>query len=142
MEEACKALPPYFYDFLKINLKTKSEFLCRKIVDTNIKKFLKGKLELTREDILQCLLKEFYEYIKHFLPKNVDKLPPYRPWDHKIEIILGKQAPYYKNRLLLPTKLSCVKKWIDEILDKGFIRKSTLLAAVLLLLAAKPGGGI
>jgi len=28
------------------------------------------------------------------------------------------------------------------MLDKGFIRKLTLLAAVLLLLAAKPGGGV
>jgi len=27
IEEAYKALPPYFYNFLKINLKTKSEFL-------------------------------------------------------------------------------------------------------------------
>jgi len=27
MEEAYKVLPPYFYNFLKINLKTKSEFL-------------------------------------------------------------------------------------------------------------------
>ena len=45
-------LPPYFYNFLKINLKTKSKFLRQKIVNTNIKKFLKGKLELTRKDIL------------------------------------------------------------------------------------------
>jgi len=28
------------------------------------------------------------------------------------------------------------------MLDKGFIRELTLLAAVLFLLAAKPGGGI
>jgi len=28
------------------------------------------------------------------------------------------------------------------MLDKGFIRESTLLAAVLLLLTAKPGGGV
>jgi len=28
------------------------------------------------------------------------------------------------------------------MLDKGFIRKLTLLAAVLLLLTAKPGGGV
>jgi len=53
-----------------------------------------------------------------------------------------KQAPYYKNRPLSPTKLSCVKKWIDEILDKGFIRELTLPAAIPLLLAAKPGGGV
>ena len=52
IEKAYKVLPFYFYNFLKINLKTKSEFIRRKIVNTNIKKFLKGKLELTRENIL------------------------------------------------------------------------------------------
>jgi len=52
MEEAYKALPPYFYNFLKINLKTKSEFLCWKIVNTNVEKFLKGKPGLTYKDIL------------------------------------------------------------------------------------------
>jgi len=45
-------LPPYFYDFLKINLKTKPELLCWKIVNTDIEKFLKGKPGLTRKDIL------------------------------------------------------------------------------------------
>jgi hypothetical protein len=52
IEKACKVLPSYFYNFLKTNLKTKSKFLYWKIVDTDIKKFLKGKLELTYEDIL------------------------------------------------------------------------------------------
>ena len=52
MEEACKVLPFYFYNFLKINLKTKSKFIRQKIVNTNIKKFLKSKLGLTRENIL------------------------------------------------------------------------------------------
>ena len=77
IEEARKALPPYFYNFLKTNLKTKPKLLYQKIINTNIKKFLKGKLGLTCKDILQHLLKEFYKYIKHFLPKNTDKLPFY-----------------------------------------------------------------
>ena len=77
MEKACKALPLYFYNFLKTNLKTKSEFLRWKIVDTDVKKFLKGKLGLTCKNILQYLPKEFCKYIKHFFPKNIDKLPPY-----------------------------------------------------------------
>ena len=53
-----------------------------------------------------------------------------------------KQALYYKNRSLLSAKLSYVKKWIDKILNKGFIYKLILLAAVPLLLTAKPGGSI
>ena len=53
-----------------------------------------------------------------------------------------KQALYHKNRPLLPTKLSCVKKWIDKMLNKGFIYKLTLLAVALLLLTVKPGSSI
>ena len=53
-----------------------------------------------------------------------------------------KQALYYKNRLLLPAELSYVKKWINKILNKDFIYKLTLLAAVLLLFTVKPGGGV
>ena len=53
-----------------------------------------------------------------------------------------KQALYCKNRLLLLAKLSCVKKWINKILDKGFIYKLILLTTVLLLLTTKPSGGV
>ena len=52
IEEAYKALPSYFYNFLKMNLKTKYKSLCQKIVNINIKKFLKGKLGLTYKNIL------------------------------------------------------------------------------------------
>ena len=53
-----------------------------------------------------------------------------------------KQALYYKNRPLLLAKLSYVKKWINKILNKGFICKLILLATVPLLFAAKLGGGV
>ena len=53
-----------------------------------------------------------------------------------------KQTLYYKNRLFLPAEFSCVKKWIDKILNKGFIYKLMLLAAVLLLFTVKPGSGV
>ena len=53
-----------------------------------------------------------------------------------------KQALYYKNRPRLPAKLSYIKKWINKILNKGFIYKLTLLATTLLPLTMKPGGGV
>ena len=52
IEEARKVLPLYFYNFFKINLGTKFKFLHQKIVNTDIKKFLKGKLGLTHKNIL------------------------------------------------------------------------------------------
>ena len=53
-----------------------------------------------------------------------------------------KQALYYKNRPLLFAKLSYIKKWINKMLNKGFIYKLTLLATISLLLAAKPSGNV
>jgi hypothetical protein len=52
IKEAYKMLFLYFYNFLKINLKTKSKFLYWKIINTDIEKFLKGKLGLIYKDIL------------------------------------------------------------------------------------------
>jgi hypothetical protein len=54
----------------------------------------------------------------------------------------GKQALYYKNRPLLSAKLSYIKKWINKILDKGFIYKLISLTAVPLLLTIKPGSSV
>ncbi|RAL67012.1 hypothetical protein DID88_007792 [Monilinia fructigena] len=54
---------------------------------------------------------------------HADTLPPRRAWDHKIELMPGKEPPYFKNRPLSPLELEVV-----------------LLAP--LLLAAKPGGGV
>jgi hypothetical protein len=53
MEEACKVFPNYFYYFLKENLWTiNTEFLCYKVINTDIKKFIKGKPALTRDNII------------------------------------------------------------------------------------------
>jgi len=46
MEKACKALPPYFYNFLKTNLKIKAEFLRRKIVNTTSGKYSQDEIQV------------------------------------------------------------------------------------------------
>jgi len=50
--------------------------------------------------------------------------------------------PYKRPYLILKDELLAVKKYINEYLNKGFIRPSMLLAAAPILLAKKPGGGI
>ena len=59
---------------------------------------------------MERLLKKFRHYIKYFLFKNINKLPPHRPWDYKIKIIFKKQTPYYKNRPLFLIKFKYIKK--------------------------------
>ena len=77
-----------------------------------------------------------------FLARKANELPPRRAWDHKIDLIPGKEPPYQKNRPLSPPELRVVRKWLDDNLDKGFIRESRARCAAPLLLAAKPGGGV
>jgi hypothetical protein len=53
IEEACKVFPNYFHCFLKENLWIiNTEFLCCKVIDINIKKFIKGKPALTKDNIV------------------------------------------------------------------------------------------
>jgi hypothetical protein len=53
IEKACKVFPNYFHHFLKENLWTiNTEFLCYKVIDIDIKKFIKGKPALTRDNII------------------------------------------------------------------------------------------
>ena len=52
----------------------------------------------------------------------------------------GREPPYQKNRPLSLPELRVVRKWLDDNLDKGFIRTSRARCAAPLLLAAKPRG--
>jgi hypothetical protein len=140
IQEAERVFPSYFHDFLRANLN--DDQLRRKIDDADIEKFMKPKLMLTAPEVIKKLPIEFQDLFKAFIPKDAENLPPHRPWDHKIELLPGKEVPHSKNRPFAPAELRCIKKWIDEMKDKGWIRESKSPGAAPLLLAAKPGGGV
>ena len=96
----------------------------RRISETDIEKFLAGKPELTNDDILKKLPEWLHDLKEAFFPKLADELPPHRSWDHKIELVPGKEPPYHKNRPLSSQELKVVRKWLDDNLSKGFIRES------------------
>ena len=114
----------------------------QRISEADIDKFLAGKPELTDDDILRKLPSWLHDLKEAFFPKLADELPPHRSWDHKIELMPGKEPPYYKNRPLSSQELKVVRKWLDDNLSKGFIRESRARCAAPLMLAAKPGGGV
>jgi len=113
-----------------------------KITEADIDKFMKGKPDVTDADVKASLPEWLHDLYDAFLPRLANELPPRRAWDHKIEIMPGKEPPYQKNRPLSPPELRVVRKWLDDNLDKGFIRTSRARCAAPLLLAAKPGGGV
>ncbi|TRX94028.1 hypothetical protein FHL15_005106 [Xylaria flabelliformis] len=85
---------------------------------------------------------EYHDLIKVFYASEAAKLPPYRSYDHKIELEPGKDPPNARNRPFSRQELRVIKKYLDENLDKGFVRPSKSRAAAPLLLAKKPGGGV
>ena len=85
--------------------------------------------------------KEYYLEIKVFIKQNTNILPNYRSKNHKIKPIEGKQAFFVQNyKLLLKQKTEAIKQYIDEHLDKSFIKLSLLAAIASLLLMRKPSG--
>lgn len=119
-----------------------SKLFLNKITEEDIDKFLKVKEPMSKEEILKKLPPEYHEFVEVFLPKEANELPPHRAFDHKIELKPGEEPPYYRNRPMSARELEVVKKYLDDHLQKGFIRTSTSPAAAPILLAKKPGGGI
>ncbi|KAM4067544.1 reverse transcriptase (RNA-dependent DNA polymerase) [Hirsutella rhossiliensis] len=112
-KEARQLFPNELHDFVD---ECYSPARLAKITDADIEKFMKGKPERTADDVLKKLpiwLRDLYDV---FLPKLADKLPPQRSWDHKIELLTGKEPPVHT----------------------GVLSR----CAAPLLLAAKPGGGV
>ncbi len=84
-------LNPTYYRFINNIFNTDIEtFYC--IIDDNIAKFLKGKKELILDEFKTKFPKEHHVFFDLFQRKNTDILPLYRPYDHKIEIIPGKES--------------------------------------------------
>ena len=84
---------------------------------------------------------ELHEFLELFSHKKTNKLPPHKPYDHKIKFIKGKQPGYGFLYSMSQGELQVLKKFLDENLAKGFIRASSSPAAVPVLFVRKPGGG-
>ena len=69
-------------------------------------------------------------------------LPPHRPIDHKIELIPNASIPFGPIYSLSALELKCLRNYLKEMLDKGFIRISKSPAASPLLFAKKNDGDL
>jgi len=87
---------------------------------------------------------EYHDLLGTFSRKEADKLPRHRAYDHRIELLPGKEeghgfGPLYgmsRNELLV------LKKYLEDNLSKGFIRASRSPVASPVIFVRKPGGGL
>ena len=97
--------------------------------------------ELLHPDV-EPLPNEIQDFSDVFDPKEADKLPPHRPYDHKIELLPGKTPPFGPVYPMSREHLTALKEWLDDQRRKGFIRPSASQAASPVIIVKKPGGGL
>jgi hypothetical protein len=106
-------------------------------------KFLKTKPDYTIEQLKGRVPKEYHEEIEVFVRKNADKLADHRKKDHEINLKPGSEVSYVRNyRPMSEPELDAIRHYLDEHLEKGFIRPSTSKASAPVLIARKPEGGL
>lgn len=84
----------------------------------------------------------YHHHLSVFDHKGADTLPPHRDCDHKIDLKPGTTPPHGPLYNMSVEELQVLRKYLNEQLEKGFIRASKSPAAAPVLFAKKPGGGL
>jgi len=92
---------------------------------------------LDKNEVPQILPKQYHEFLPLFLEKTEDQLPPDGRFDHEIPLRPGFLSPFGPIYGLCPPELSALYEWLDENLDKKFIRESSSPAASPILFVKK-----
>jgi hypothetical protein len=77
-----------------------------------------------------------------FSLKEAEKLPPHRPYNHDIKLKGGQTPLWGPLYPMSRVQLTALKEWLEENLQKGFIRPSSSPASSPVLFVAKPDGSL
>lgn len=92
--------------------------------------------------ILAQLPPEYHDYSDVFSQVRADRLPPRRPYDHKIQLEAGRNPPAGRLYSMSETELKTLRDYIKNMVDKGFIRASTSPSASPVLFVKKKDGSL
>lgn len=92
-------------------------------------------------NVPEIILPEKYaEYESVFSKVKADQLPPHRPYDHSIPLVEGAKVPFGPVYNLSQVELKALHEYIQENLQKGFIRRSESPAGAPILFVKKKDG--
>ena len=102
-----------------------------------------NKTARTSTDPKTMISKEYHKFLDVFSKEAFDTLLPHSKYNHLI-CLLESYRDYGNSFLskMSESKLQFVKKFLKEHLKKGFIKASSTLYSLQIMLAAKPGKGI
>ena len=84
----------------------------------------------------------YHDFADVFSEQEARTMPPHRPYDHTIDVEEGKQPPHGPIYSMLGVELDALKKYLEEMLGKGFIRPSSSPAGAPVLFAKKKDGSL
>jgi hypothetical protein len=93
-------------------------------------------------DLASMVPADFHEFLPSFDKIVADRLPPHREYDHKIVLKDGFEPPFGPLYSLSRPELEALKAFLEENLDKHFIRQSSSSAGVPVLFAKKGDGSL
>ena len=98
--------------------------------------------ERKRPDSTTLVSGDYYNYLDIFSRTKSEKLPPHRPYDYDILLMLGTEPPTQPLRNYSQDELRVIKKYLEDNLLKSWIRVNKSPVATSVLLIKKPGGDI
>jgi hypothetical protein len=107
-----------------------------------INRALEKKYAEDDNDLRKIVPAEFHGYLPLFKEAIANRLPPHRPYDHKIPLREGFVPPFGPLYSLSREELEALKAWLEENLEKGFIRRSSSPAASPILFVKKADGSL
>ena len=107
---------------------------------TKIVQYQVGAIYKETKKGLDYVLKRYYKYSKKLQSLESKKLLEYIVQDYKIELELGISLKFFLIYKLTKTELQALKEFVQENLQKGYIRLLQLLAGYLVLFILKKNG--
>ena len=83
---------------------------------------------------------EYADFASLFSEEESWSLPPHRPYDHSIPLRDGASPAFGPLYTQSHRELQVLREWLDDNLEKGFIRASSSPAASPILFVKKPDG--
>jgi hypothetical protein len=97
---------------------------------------------LDMEPDWSSVLAEYHEFKDLFSKKEADELPPHRASDHAIDLEPGTSPPWGHLNAISPVELETLRNYVDEYLEKGFIRPSHAPCGAPILFVKKADGSL
>jgi hypothetical protein len=99
-------------------------------------------IERNGPEITNIIPLEYHKFLPLFSEVEANKLPPHRPYNHRIPLKEDFTPPFGPIYALSQMELEALWKWLNENLSKGFIRASSSPAGVPILFVKKSNGSL